>query len=250
MNDFLNFDEQPLKLASRKRRIAAYLFDYLLLAIPVALAVSNSLNDPDNVRLLTVVSLTMLLLFFAKDCMGGRSPGKRLMGIMVRDRDDVQQVPSAGRLLLRNVLLVIWLIEFIVMCTNDDKQRLGDQLAKTKVIRSPEPLKVWPRVAVGSAVMIALVACIFTSVIGGMKKSVPYTMSVEAIHNNKTLEIVLGGISEVQGLPKASIHNGTDGGNAHFQFKVSGPKGQAIVATRLTRPPLGEWQLMELNTVD
>lgn len=56
----------------------------------MVLAVSSALNDPEDVRVLTVVSLGMLLLFFAKDFIGGRSPGKRLMGIMVRDRDDVQ----------------------------------------------------------------------------------------------------------------------------------------------------------------
>ena len=76
-------------------------------------------------------------LYFLKDAIKGISIGKWIMGIMVRDAVNVDNIPSIGRLFLRNLLVIIWPIEFFILATNDEKKRLGDKIAKTTVVKNP-----------------------------------------------------------------------------------------------------------------
>lgn len=56
---------------------------------------------------------------------------------MVRDQNNLNKVPSLGRLFLRNLFLIIWPIEFLILATNKQNQRLGDTLTKAVVLKNP-----------------------------------------------------------------------------------------------------------------
>ena len=68
------------------------------------------------------------------------------MGIMVRDEKNRNDIPTFGRLLLRNVFIIIWPIEFIVLALSDNKKRIGDIVAKTLVLKNPNKPEKLPRV--------------------------------------------------------------------------------------------------------
>ena len=57
------------------------------------------------------------------------------MGIMVRDENNQNEIPSIGRLFLRNLFIIIWPVEDIVLATSDQKKRPGDNVAKTVVVK-------------------------------------------------------------------------------------------------------------------
>jgi uncharacterized RDD family membrane protein YckC len=66
---------------------------------------------------------------------GGRTPGKRLVGIKVVDRHGA--VPSAGALVKRTVPLLIeyvYVFALIAMMTSEFRQRLGDRWGDTYVV--------------------------------------------------------------------------------------------------------------------
>lgn len=118
-------------LSSRKRRIAAYIIDHFVLTFLIIATAfislgTDFLNEP-NFNTMTATLLAVLLpgffLYFAKDSFKGISIGKWIMGIMVRDAGNPELVPPFGRLLIRNLPLIIWPIEVIVLATNKPREK-------------------------------------------------------------------------------------------------------------------------------
>ena len=68
---------------------------------------------------------------FLKDVFGGQSIGKRIFKIIVVSDDGTPA--TLKQLILRNIFLLVWPVEAYIMKDNV-KPRIGDSLAKTKVI--------------------------------------------------------------------------------------------------------------------
>lgn len=69
-----------------------------------------------------------------KDTLGGKSLGRRLVGLQVLDMDG--NVLKPRKALLRNIFMIVPifpLIEYIVMRCDKNGRRLGDQVVKTQV---------------------------------------------------------------------------------------------------------------------
>ena len=115
--------------SSRKRRIAAFVIDHFvmtfLMVSLVFIALGPNFMDENNMSKMTITMLAAmlpgLLLYFAKESINGISAGKWIMGIMVRDENKQNEIPSFGRLLLRNLFFIVWPVEFIVLAANDQK---------------------------------------------------------------------------------------------------------------------------------
>src|SRR5688500_12026841 len=106
----------------------------------IFLALGPNYMDGNTIGRMTstmfAVMLPGFLLYFAKDSIQGISIGKWIMGIMVRDQMNPNEIPSFGRLLIRNLFIIIWPVEFIVLAANPDKKRLGDTVVKTIVVKN------------------------------------------------------------------------------------------------------------------
>ena len=91
----------------------------------VFIALGPNFMDENNMSKMTITMLAAmlpgLLLYFAKESINGISAGKWIMGIMVRDENKQNEIPSFGRLLLRNLFFIVWPVEFIVLAANDQK---------------------------------------------------------------------------------------------------------------------------------
>jgi len=112
--------------ASDGNRILAYLIDALIV---------GALSFVPYVGWIAAVaySLTRDGLPF----LDGQSVGKKAMNIRAVTETGENLTNNWGPVIIRNVVLFIPLfplIELIVMLTNDKKQRLGDQWAKTRVV--------------------------------------------------------------------------------------------------------------------
>lgn len=80
---------------------------------------------------------TYLLLRDALPFLNGQSVGKKLMGIRAVKEDGSNLINDWRTSALRNLPLIISplvIVELIIMLTNRDRQRLGDQWARTRVI--------------------------------------------------------------------------------------------------------------------
>lgn len=70
--------------------------------------------------------------FLCKDIFRGRSIGKRSQGLQLVMKKDGGPV-SYARMVLRNLTIIIWFVELVVMLVNP-KQRLGDMICGTTVV--------------------------------------------------------------------------------------------------------------------
>ncbi|MBR5236911.1 MAG: RDD family protein [Clostridia bacterium] len=115
------------------KRILAFLVDYFASMIILALVGLFSFLNITN-RFWS--QLYGILLFFCvfiicfKDIFAGQSFGKRIMKLKVVSLENKQ--PNVLVLLIRNITLLVWPIEVLLVLL--DKPRIGDVIAKTKVV--------------------------------------------------------------------------------------------------------------------
>ena len=116
------------------KRILAFLIDHLIICFAfVFLGMVEMFVKTDFElfwKLYYIFLLAFMLIYFLKDVINGQSIGKRIMKIKVVDLNENK--PSLFNLIVRNITILIWPVEAIFVLL--DKERLGDRLAKTKVI--------------------------------------------------------------------------------------------------------------------
>jgi hypothetical protein len=129
-------------IALNNNRVFAFLIDYFInlftFSLVMFLLCWDSIVHPTAVNFnrpfevfypVLAVATTLLLL---KDLIAGRSLGKRIFNLAVRNVDDRNQTPSIYKLILRNIPFLIWPVDVIYFAIK--KERLGDRIFKTHVI--------------------------------------------------------------------------------------------------------------------
>jgi len=123
-----------MKKADIGKRIKAFLIDHIIYSI-ILVGPSTLLIPSDN--FFSAFPIFMIIAFIAyafKDIFNGRSVGKRILGLYVRNHDDFAKTPRYYYLIIRNLFLFLWPVELILLLIDRDSRRLGDKLAKTQVV--------------------------------------------------------------------------------------------------------------------
>ncbi len=118
-------------------RMGAYFVDHLIFTfVFIGIILMSIFAGGESSNGFGVFWVLLVPLAFAmKDTFDGRSLGKRVFGLGVRQQFDLDTAPSFGRLFLRNLTLLIWPVEFLVMVFNQDALRIGDHMAGTMVVK-------------------------------------------------------------------------------------------------------------------
>ncbi len=247
--------EQELNLASRKRRVFAFVIDHFvmtfLMVSIVFLALGPNFMDENNMDKMTTIMLAVMLpgfiLYFSKDSIRGISVGKWIMGIMVRDANSPTEVPSFSRLFVRNLYIIIWPVEFIVLASSDEKKRLGDKTAKTIVVKNPNKPTKLPRILALAGVGVAFFMFMLLFVGTVMKNSDAYKVAVNEIENNQEILTKTGGIKGYGMMPTGNVNISNGNGQAQLEIEVLGNEKDINVSVYLTKEPNGEWKLIEMS---
>jgi uncharacterized RDD family membrane protein YckC len=127
--------------ATLDKRVPAFLIDMvpagLVQALLMVLFIMHPLMQKQihgnqvMARNLFITAIAMIFMVF-RDVFGGRSIGKRIMKLRVVPTGEGQETASAGALILRNIFVIIWPIEALLLLSGKD--RLGDKVAKTRVV--------------------------------------------------------------------------------------------------------------------
>lgn len=89
---------------------------------------SNSMKPFETFN--TIIGFGMIY-YLLKDIFKGRSIGKRLIGLRVVDINNTNDVPGKIRLVVRNITVLIWPIELLILIFKH--RRIGDIITKTNV---------------------------------------------------------------------------------------------------------------------
>lgn len=111
-----------------RNRFKAAIIDF---TISYSLVIPFTLFFNVDIFFQSLLSAILFSSLFCKDLVNGRSIGKRLMGLQVYSMTKNKKL-SPMQLIGRNLFLIFWLIEFIVLLVNP-KERIGDYVFKTKV---------------------------------------------------------------------------------------------------------------------
>ncbi|MFZ4634942.1 MAG: RDD family protein [Saprospiraceae bacterium] len=116
------------QVANDGNRIVAYLIDIVLTAVVSIIPFVG-----------WIAGLAYMLTRDALPFLDGQSIGKKVMKLRAVSAEDDQPLTNNwGPAIIRNIVLFIPLfpvVELIVLLTNDQKLRLGDQWAKTRVVQ-------------------------------------------------------------------------------------------------------------------
>jgi uncharacterized RDD family membrane protein YckC len=245
---------QPqVQVARRTKRIGAFIIDHVtilsLMMAAMMFILGEDFIDGDfemiMVAMIPVIAVGMSLYLF-KDIFSGRSFGKWLVGITIRDARNPMNTPTTLRLVLRNILIYLWPIEFIVLAASPEKRRLGDFLAGTIVVDVPEK-KSGLQIAAAVAVFVLLFGSLFSMVGAGMKSSDAYKKAIYAIENENDIIEETGGIEGYGMMPSGEINIKNGYGVANFRISVKGKEKDLSVHVYLTKDFDGEWVVEKVN---
>ena len=250
IGDFKN----PLIVSSRKRRIVAFILDHFILTFIIVSSIfifigPNFFDNINSGKTLSSILFGLIIgfgIYFSKDSFRGISPGKWIMGIMVRDEKNRNEIPVFGKLFLRNVFIIIWPIEFIVLALSDDKKRIGDILAKTIVLKNPNKPEKLPRVLPLIGVGVIFFIFLFAFIGNAMKNSEAYKLAISEIEKNSEIKKETGGIIGYGFMPTGNINVSGNEGQAQLEITVKGKLKDIDVNTYLESKN-GKWKLIELT---
>lgn len=125
------------------KRIAAFFFDWILCLIGIdvlsilVLAARGTEWELSNLHRYLTSPLIFLffIVFILRDrIFRGRSPGKRLFGLYICDRDTITQ--KKNRLVIRNLsVFLVWIDALVFLFSGDS---IGDRIARTTVMTQAE----------------------------------------------------------------------------------------------------------------
>lgn len=240
-----------LTLASRRRRLVAFLFDHFLFSMLGASAGFAMLGPRWDMAMdfgrsaLFPVFVAVMVLYFCKDLIGGQSIGRAIFGIAVRDAEDPEATPPGNRLIRRNLFLPIWPVELLALALSPSRQRIGDRLAETCVVRLPSPLQ--PRLLAGLGFAVALTAAFLATATHLVRTSAAYEAATTHLRREPSIEEAVGRVEGFGALPAGNIQveNGT--GRAELSLVVEGARGVARVFVELGKQPQGEWVVEDVR---
>jgi uncharacterized RDD family membrane protein YckC len=135
-DEALKIAGQEFKLAPLSGRFCGQLLDSLvyaaIVAIPFGVWTRIGLEG-STIVLWVAVSIALLYLLF-QDALNGRSLGKRLMKTQVIDSESGSPC-NLWQSILRNLSLPILSVIDCIFILGEKKQRLGDKLSKTLVVK-------------------------------------------------------------------------------------------------------------------
>ena len=210
----------------------------------------NFLDDLSIVRLVIVIPLGILLsllLLLGRDSKKGVSLGRWVMAIMVRDQYDPRTVPDFRRLLLRNVYLILWPIEFFVLTSSKEKQRMGDKAAKTIVLKSTTKPSKALRLSLLLGIFIGFFTFMLLFITYALKNSDAYEVAIHEIERNEQVIQETGGIVGYGMFTTGGISSVNGFGQAALGIKVKGNKKDVQVNVVLTKGFAAQWTLVEMT---
>ncbi|MFZ4454727.1 MAG: RDD family protein [Bacteroidales bacterium] len=242
--------------SSRKRRIAAFLIDhfvmtFLMVALIFVIQGASFFEDNDLESIQSVMLTVMIpgmVLYFAKDSINGVSIGKWIMGIVVKSDDVDFSNPSFWKLFTRNIFIIIWPVEFIVLAISQDKKRIGDSVCKTVVLQNPNQSKLIYRVF--AFIGIGAFFYLFTYEILIKKQimnSESYKAGISGIQKNKTINDEVGGVEDFGSFPNAQFTTENEHSTAKYIIKVIGRKKSITVNVLLERDKNRNWQVINIE---
>ena len=244
---------ETVQKANFGRRLAAFLLDFIILCLVLAIGFLICFIFFRDSSLFTRRNFIFaaLALYCLKDIFGGISIGKWALGLAVRRRNDPDTQPAPWHLLLRNISILLWPLELIVLAASKDKRKISDKLAGTDVYCVSRRVKlgvIIPVSIVGGIMLFsAFIFSLIFGITGMIRNHDSFQTAIAYIEASEEIQEIVGEITGYGFFVNGGFHIANGFGEAEYIIHVIGEDGDLRVAVRLERNPREPWELIEIQ---
>ncbi len=189
--------EKRLRVSSTGKRLLALLIDFVL-----ALLLVNTLEQAMRQEHWDLLMETnrwskaagfygsIGVLLMLRD-LWGNSPGKFLLGMTLRKVDNFMEAPPSRTRLLRNLMLLLFPVEGVIILRDPYARRLADRRLGTVVLEHPKPLRIPLRLLFANILFFGFFGTAILLQVSAIKKTAAYQSAESAIRAHPELTPVL-----------------------------------------------------------
>ena len=190
-------NQERIQVSSKGKRLFALLIDFIF-----ALLLANTFVNVFREEHWDIVSQTsgfygllpfyggIVLVLFFKDFFG-RSLGKILLGMTIKKIDDMEQQPTLAVLIKRNLMLLLFPVEGVVILRDSYARRLADKWWGTVVIDDRNALRGTLRILLGNIILFGFFSIAIISQRSGIEKTAIFQTAEQAIRSHEKLKPIL-----------------------------------------------------------
>ena len=190
-------NQERIQVSSKGKRLFALLIDFIF-----ALLLANTFINVFREEHWDIVSQTsgfygllpfyggIVLVLFFKDFFG-RSLGKILLGMTIKKIDDMEQQPTLAVLIKRNLMLLLFPVEGVVILRDSYARRLADKWWGTVVIDDRNALRGILRILLGNIILFGFFSIAIISQRSGIEKTAIFQTAEQAIRSHEKLKPIL-----------------------------------------------------------
>ncbi len=190
-------NQKRIQVTSKGKRLFALLIDFIF-----ALLLANTFVNifrQEHWDIVTQTSgifgllpyyggIALVLLF--KD-ISGRSLGKILLGMTIKKIDNMEQQPTLAVLIKRNLMLLMFPVEGVVILRDNYARRLADKWFGTVVIDDRNALRGTLRILLGNIILFGFFSIAIISQRSGIEKTAIFQTAEQAIRSHEKLKPIL-----------------------------------------------------------
>ena len=190
-------NQERIQVSSKGKRLFALLIDFIF-----ALLLANTFINVFREEHWDIGSHTsglygllpfyggIVLVLFFKDFFG-RSLGKILLGMTIKKLDDMEQQPTLAVLIKRNLMLLLFPVEGVVILRDSYARRLADKWLGTVVIDDRNALRGTLRILLGNIILFGFFSIAIISQRSGIEKTAIFQTAEQAIRSHEKLKPIL-----------------------------------------------------------
>ncbi len=197
-------NQNRIKVSSKGKRLFALLIDFIF-----ALLLANTFVNVSRQEHWDIVTQTsgiygllpyyggIALVLLFKD-ISGRSLGKILLGMTIRNIDDLELQPTLAVLIKRNLMMLLFPVEGAVILRDSYARRLADKWWGTVVIDDRNALRGTLRILLGNIILFGFFSIAIISQRSGIEKTAIFQTAEEAIRSHEKLKPILEEDPEIE----------------------------------------------------
>ncbi len=229
-----------IKVSSKGKRLFSFLLDFVmaLLFVNTITQVFRREHWDLAIKFRDFQDLipfygSVLLIFFLKDIFGC-SLGKFLLGMRICVINNLSKSPSIFKLISRNIFLIIFPIEGIILLQDSYARRFADKLHGTLVIDKKNPMRPILRIFLGNIILFGFFAIAVIFQRSSIEKSAAYQKALESISDHAELQILLEKNPVIEEPEMHLDLRGEKSKNSIVQFRVGSEELGKLVKVFLT----------------
>ena len=249
-------NQERIQVSSKGKRLFALLIDFIF-----ALLLANTFINVFREENWDLVSQTsgfygllpfyggIVLVLFFKDFFG-RSLGKILLGMTIKKIDDMEQQPTLAVLIKRNLMLLLFPVEGVVILRDSYARRLADKWWGTVVIDDRNALRGTLRILLGNIILFGFFLIAIISQRSGIEKTAIFQTAEQAIRSHEKLKPILEKYPEIED-PEMHLDLRKNTSNPSMVRARIGNEesGKRVIVSLIFRNNPPGWEVLEMEVV-